>query len=74
MENGQPGDLDHLQDPINVATRELDASRAQALGAVDRALFSSVASLHSYFAHDHVRSLFHAKAYLVAGIWFFMDA
>lgn len=74
MENGRHGDLEHLQDSINVATRELDASRVQALGTIDRAPFSSVASLHSYPSLDHVHSLFHAKVCLVAGIGFFTVA
>jgi hypothetical protein len=37
MENGRHDDLDSLNDPINIAARELDASRAEALDAIDRA-------------------------------------
>jgi hypothetical protein len=36
-ENGRHDDLDSLNDPINVAARELDVSRAEALDAIDRA-------------------------------------
>ena len=40
MQNGRDDNLDNLHDSINVAARELDASRAEALDAIDRARFS----------------------------------
>ena len=40
MQNGRDDDLESLHDPINAATRELDASRADALDAIDRAPIS----------------------------------
>ncbi|KAN0132904.1 inorganic phosphate transporter [Lactarius tabidus] len=58
MENGRHDDLDSLNDPINIAARELDASRAEALDAIDRAPVS----------------WFHIKVCLVAGTGFFTDA
>lgn len=35
--DGRHDDLDSLNDPINVAARELDPRRAEALDAIDRA-------------------------------------
>ena len=40
MQNVRDDDLDSLDDRNNVAARELDASRAEALDAIDRAPFS----------------------------------
>ena len=40
MQNHRDDDLDSLDDPNDVAARELDASRAEALDAIDRAPFS----------------------------------
>ncbi|KAF8273358.1 hypothetical protein EI94DRAFT_1303489 [Lactarius quietus] len=58
MENGRYGNPENIHDPVNVAARELDASRAEALDAIDR---------------DPV-SWFHIKVCLVAGSGFFTDA
>jgi hypothetical protein len=42
MHNGQhrDDDLEHLREAMDVAARELDASRAEALDAIDKAPFS----------------------------------
>lgn len=74
MQNGHRDDLERLQEAMDVAARELDANRAEALEAIDRAPFSCVASLLPSSARDHVRSWFHVKVCLVAGTGFFTDA
>ena len=74
MQYGRDDNLGDLHDSINVAARELDASRAEALDAIERAHFSSVTNLLPSFVRDIVHSWFHVKVCLVAGTNFFTDA
>ena len=74
MQNDRHDDMEHLQEAMDAAARELDASRAEALEAIDRAPFSCVARPLPSSACDHVRSWFHLKVCLVAATGFFTDA
>ncbi len=47
--NGHNGGLHHVQEPDDVAARELDIRRSEALDAIDRAPFSCVVSFGAAF-------------------------
>jgi hypothetical protein len=72
MENGHSSDLELLPKPNGVATHQLNTRRAETLDAIDRAPLC-VAGLLPSSAHDHLRSWFRVRIWLVACSGFFAD-